>query len=283
MSTLQPAMTNPGPQRVVAQPRKRHNPVQISASERTRVFRQARRHSILVRLLRVSLPVAALLSVGWYFTNKRIEIDVEGGKFSGQIPTIQGDNLKMENPRYEGFTAEGGKFNVTAKTGYQDFRNPARIRLISIDSHLTQASEQWAHLVADEGLYDTKVDLLDLKDNIKVTTSNGMTVRMKTAAVHTKTQIVTSRDPVVVEMSNGTTVESDTMVLNAKTKEVTFEGNVRTHLIRDQMPKTAAAQGEAESAGSTALTEQERALRLAPGAPGTQRASRAGSPVGDRP
>ena len=220
-----------------AAPRRRHAPVHISAADRTRVFRQAKRHSVVVRGLRIILPITAIVSFGLYFTNKRIELDVAGGKFSGEIPKIEGDNLKMENPRYEGFTAEGGKFNVIAKTGYQDFRNPARIRLVTIDSHLVQIDEQWAHLVSDEGLYDTKADLLDLKGNIKVTTSNGLTAYLKTAAVQTKTQIVTSKDPVIVEMSNGTTVESDGMVLNAKTKEVTFEGNVRSHLVRDQAAK----------------------------------------------
>jgi lipopolysaccharide export system protein LptC len=235
---------------VDAGPRRRHNPIQISAADRNRVFRQAKRHSFLVRLLRFVCPVAAVLSFGWYFTNKRIELDVGGGKFSGEIPTIQGDNLKMENPRYEGFTAEGGKFNVTAKTGYQDFRNPARVRLITIDSHLTQANEQWAHLISDEGLYDTKGDLLDLSGNIKVTSSNGMTAYLKTAQVGTKTQIVTSKDPVLVEMANGTTVDADGMVLNAKTKEVTFEGKVRTHLVRDQATKKDPVTGQPAPKGA---------------------------------
>ena len=223
------------------------------------MFRQAKRHSLLVRILRFVCPVAAVLSFGLYFTQTRIQLDVGGGKFSGEIPTISGDNLKMENPRYEGFTTEGGKFNVTAKTGYQDFRNPTRVRLITIDSHLTQLNDQWSHLISDEGLYDTKADLLDLSGNIKVTTSTGMTAYLKTAAVQTKTQIVTSKDPVIVEMSNGTTVESEGMVLNAKTKEVTFEGKVRTHLVRDSAAKDQAAKKEAaivEAAGEPAFPKQ---------------------------
>lgn len=203
------------------------------------MFRQAKRHSILVRVLRVVCPLAALLSMGLYFTDKQIELDVGSGKFTGKIPTIEGDNLKMENPRYEGFTAEGGKFKVAAKTGYQDFRNPTRVKLITIDAHLDQVNDQWAHLISDEGLYDTKADLLDLAGNIKVTSSNGMTAHLKTANVQTKTQIVTSKTPVLVEMSNGTTVDADGMVMNAKTKEVVFEGNVRTHLVRDQPAKAA--------------------------------------------
>ena len=215
-----------------AAPRKRHSVTTVPAGERARVLRQAKRHSILVRILRVTLPIAAVLSFGWYFTRARIEVPVGPGTFSGEIPTFSGDNLKMDNPRYDGFTAEGGKFIVKAVTGYQDFRNPNSIRLITIDAHLRQPDDQWAHLVSNEGVYDTKGDLLKLSGDIKVTSSNGMIAYLKTADVQTKTQIVTSRDPVIVEMSNGTTVESDGMVLNAKTKEVTFEGQVRTHLVR---------------------------------------------------
>lgn len=244
------------PPSLASHARRRHAPVQVSAGERARVFRQAKRHSVLVKALRVVCPIAAVLSVGLYFTNKRIVLDVGAGKFTGQIPTISGDNLKMENPRYEGFTTEGAKFNVAAKTGYQDFRNPARIKLITIEAHLTQLNDEWAHLASDEGMYDTKGDSLDLSGNIKVTSSNGLTVHMKTANVGTKTQIVTTKDPVIVEMGNGTTVESDGMVLNAKTKEVTFEGNVRSHLVRDQAQKPEAGKAK----GSTATLRRDPAM-----------------------
>ena len=102
----------------------------------------------------------------------------------------------------------------------------------TIESHLTQEGEQWAHLVSNDGIYDSKSDLLELEGKITVTSSNGMTAHLKTATIQTKTQIVTSKDPVIVEMATGTTVESDGMELNAKTKEIVFTGNVRSHLVR---------------------------------------------------
>ena len=86
-----------------------------------------------------------------------------------------------------------------------------------------------------------------MSGDIKVTSSNGMTAYLKTADVQTKTQIVTSRDRVIVEMSNGTTVESDGMVLNAKTKEITFEGQVRTQLVRPAASGKAAPGKEASA------------------------------------
>ncbi len=246
------AQSDAGAGRGSAPPRKRHAVTSVSAGERDRVLRQAKRHSVLVRILRVTLPIAAVLSFGLYFSRARIEIPVGPGTFSGEIPTFSGDNLKMDNPRYEGFTNEGGKFVVKAITGYQDFRNPNTIRLVTIDSHLTQPNDQWSHLISNEGVYDTKGELLKLAGDIKVTSSNGMTAYLKTADVQTKTQIVTSRDPVIVEMSNGTTVESDGMVLNAKTKEVTFEGQVRTHLVRPPASGKSAASKEAGVKDETA-------------------------------
>jgi LPS export ABC transporter protein LptC len=250
----------PGP----AAPRKRHAVTLVSPAERDRVLRQAKRHSVLVRILRVTLPIAAVLSFGLYFTRARIVVPVGPGTFSGEIPTFSGDNLKMDNPRYEGFTAEGGKFVVKAVTGYQDFRNPSSIRLIKIDSHLSQPNEQWAHLVSNEGVYDTKGELLKLSGDIKVTSSNGMTAYLKTADVQTKTQIVTSRDPVIVEMSNGTTVESDGMVLNAKTKEVTFEGQVRTHLVRPPSSGKAAPEKEAAAAEHSEMPSEPSSSGVRP-------------------
>jgi lipopolysaccharide export system protein LptC len=222
------------------------------SAERAKAFRRARRHTRFVRLLRLLLPVCAIASVGFYFTgylsSARISIQVPQGTVTASVPTFDGSNLKMENPKYEGFTAGGGKFSVTAKTGYQDFRNPSVFRLETIAAHLAQPDEQWAHLVSDDGVYDSKKELLTLAGNIKVTSSNGMTVHLKTAEVQVKPQIVTSKDPVIVEMSNGSTVESERMSLDAKAKEVVFEGSVRSRLVRSEPPPAQGAAPRAEAA-----------------------------------
>jgi hypothetical protein len=200
--------------------------------DRARSFRRARRHTWLVRSLRFTLPVAALASFAFYFTGIVVTIKAGPGELKVPLPTFDGENFRMENPRYEGQTQEGGRFVVTALFGYQDIRNPTTFRLNTIEGRLTQANGDVATIVSDTGLYDSKTEVLDLAGKIKVTTSSGMVAYLRTANVQVKPQLVTSHDPVTVTMESGSKVDADGMQLDAKAKEVSFEGNVRSHLTR---------------------------------------------------
>ena len=79
------------------------------ASERTRAFLVARRHSRLVRLLRVALPLAAagilagyvlVLTVSWQFGAGRLRV--------GAIQ-VTADDLSMKDPTYFGVNKDGGR------------------------------------------------------------------------------------------------------------------------------------------------------------------------------
>ena len=48
------------------------------------------------------------------------------------MPQIIADNLKMQNPHYEGFNADGGHYWVRAKTAQQDLKSLSDIRLNGI-------------------------------------------------------------------------------------------------------------------------------------------------------
>jgi lipopolysaccharide export system protein LptC len=241
MATIDAGLAGPAPRSSAAARRARGAAADVSRTDRARVFRQARRHSFIVRTLRLLFPLAAVGAFACYFTGATITVPVGPGKLTMPLPSFDGDNLKMDVPRYEGFTNDGGRFDVTAKTGYQDFRNPTTIKLRTIEGHLRQPTNEWAHLVADDGIYDSKKELLNLVGNIKVVASNGMVAYLKTAAVEVKEQIITSNDPVLVETNGGSTIESERMVVDSKSKEITFEGRVRSHLMRADNEAQAAA------------------------------------------
>jgi hypothetical protein len=211
---------------------------------RNRELRRARRHSALVRMLRLLLPVLAVLAFGLYFVGRPISFSIGGGTFTATLPTFDGENLKMDNPRYEGYTREGGRYIVAAKIGYQDFRNPTVIRLKEITADVTQPNSEWAKLVAVDGVYDTKEEQLTLRNKIKVTSSNGMTAHLKSALLLVKDQIITSKEPVFIEMTTGTTTEAERLKIDVKAKELTLDGNVRSHLVRPE------AKGDGAPAGA---------------------------------
>lgn len=198
---------------------------------RAKAFRQARRHTILVKVLRVMLPVAAVLSLGGFVIGRPVTISVGPGQLTVQLPVFDGKKLVMENPRYEGTTNDGARFSVIAKTGHQDESVSTTVILKTIEGHLVQLSGLKYTLVSDVGIYDTKKELLTLTGNIRLTTSDGMTAYLKSASIDMKTHVIKSSEPVRAESVHGHTIEASALVVDAKAKEVEFEGDVRTHFV----------------------------------------------------
>ena len=74
----------------------------VLAGDRTREFRRARTHSILVRLLRWGCPLTAVAMAGLYVTTM---LDTAGYGKPATPPSITptlAKDFAMDNPRYEG-------------------------------------------------------------------------------------------------------------------------------------------------------------------------------------
>ena len=58
-----------------------------------------------------------------------------------KMPQIVADNLKMQNPHYEGFNADGGHYWVKAQTAQQDLKSLSDIRLDGITGETDRREE----------------------------------------------------------------------------------------------------------------------------------------------
>jgi len=211
-----------------------------TAADRARNFIRARRHTRLVRALRWTLPGAAvgvtalyclmiLDTTGWGIGIPRVE-----------IPRIMPDNLTMDNPRYEGFNKDGGKYIVTAKTAIQDLVNTDHVRLNSIDGDLTDAKKSKTNLKAVQGDFNTKTNELELSGGIDIVAESGLKARLSRATILTKDNVIFSKEPVLVEMPAGSIRSSEMRLLN-KSREIAFIGDVAAHLKPNENGEQAAA------------------------------------------
>ena len=122
-----------------------------TAADRARNLVRARRHTRVVQALRFSLPGAAAGIVVLYFG---MIIDTTGWVGSLpklELPRILPDNLTMDNPSYEGFNKDGGKYVVRAKTAIQDLVNTEFVRLNDITGDMTDANKSKTNLTAAKG------------------------------------------------------------------------------------------------------------------------------------
>jgi lipopolysaccharide export system protein LptA len=195
------------------------------AKSRSRAFR----HSMMVRLLRVTLPLAGVAVIGVYSLSILKTTGWGKGIPDLVLPSVVPDNIPMINPHYDGFTKDGGKYWFTAKTAHQDLKNLALVTLDGITGEMTDAQKSTTHLTAARGLFNNKTNILELYDAIDTAGDNGMKSHLTRATVKTKDNIITSNEPVVVMMEAGT-VNANTMVARHKVKEYTFVDKVRTFL-----------------------------------------------------
>ena len=118
-------------------------------------FARARRHTRTVKFLRRVLPrlrrghrrplrrQTCCRPIGWVTALPKIK-----------IPQIIPDKLTMDNPHYEGYNRDGGKYVVTAKTAVQDLTDTDHVKLNEITGDLIDVNKVKTNLKAAHGLYN---------------------------------------------------------------------------------------------------------------------------------
>ena len=219
----------------------------VLAGDRTENRAAAHRHSRNVRLLKRTLPLGTLVVAGLYSLSVMQTMGWGTAIPKLEIPQILPENLAMQNPHYEGFNKDGGRYWVKAESAQQDLKNFSLIKLTGITGEITDAKKQKTTLAAARGVFDNKANVLELYDAIDVAGDAGLGAKLTRATIDTKENIITSNEPVTVTMAAGT-ISANQMTARQKVKEYTFVENVRTHLnARQPQPGDEAAAAVAVS------------------------------------
>ncbi|MFZ2108115.1 MAG: hypothetical protein WAV18_22500, partial [Roseiarcus sp.] len=211
-----------------------------SASTRSaRAFEVARRHSRLVRILRVAFivggvgGVVALTGLGLYRT-----FGGAIGRLSIGDLSVDGTKITMDRPRLTGARPNGGGYVINAAKAIQDVTDPTEVDLVEIDGDIVPANHDTLHLTATSGHYDSGHERIDLFGVVRMKNSS-YTIELRSAHIEFKTGEYSSRDPITVVTTTGTTISADSGSARDNGKEFTFEGHVKT-MIRPNGPDSAA-------------------------------------------
>ena len=210
----------------------------VLAGDRSPEFRRARWHSAIVRVLRTCLPLASIAIVALFV---RTVIETSGYGHPLVLPSVAttlDKEITMDNPRYEGFSKDGGTYTVTAKTAIPDLANPSLVKLNMITGEFYDARKSRTDLTATRGLFDNKASRLDLSDGIDVVTQTGIHAKLQSATMLTKDGILISQTPVEIDMPSGQ-ITANQMSLNQKTHDATFLEAVKAHLVPQAKPAAA--------------------------------------------
>ncbi len=201
----------------------------VVAGDRASSRKTARRHSQAVRGLKIALPLTAVAVAG-LFAASILQTAGWGTAIPElAMPQILPENLAMENPHYEGFNADGGRYWVKAARAVQDLQSLGSIKLEGITGELTDAQRVKTRLAAARGTFNNKSNVLELFDTIDINGENGLMAKLTRASVKTKDGIITSDQPVSVAMQAGA-ITANQMTIRQRVKEYTFVDDVRTTL-----------------------------------------------------
>lgn len=196
----------------------------MSRGDSERAFRVARRHSRIVRIMRVAIPllvVAGLagISLVTYYNPLRMlnKLPIDIGNL-----IVSGSKVTMEQPRLSGFTKDARAYDFTADAAAQDLTKPDIVELRNIHAKVEMQDKTTMQMTAVTGIYDTKAETLRLERNIVLSSSNGYKGRLSEARVDIRKGTVVSDQPVELELLQGT--------LNANRLEIVDSGDlVRFH------------------------------------------------------
>ena len=205
-----------------SRPRLRYNPKQVRDD---RAFNAARRHTTLVKRLRIILPALAIAGVVVFWATVR---SVPGDfanlvKMSGI--NVASNSVIMQKPHISGFEGTRQSYDVRANSAEQSLSDPKVVTFNDIEGHFGLDETGDATVTAAEGVYDGNKNTLKMGGGITITTTKGYSGKLTNAAIDLAKGSMTSSGGLQLSMSEGS-IRAQTMVVTERGKHVLFTGAV---------------------------------------------------------
>lgn len=219
---------------------------------RERVFRRAIRHSRMVRTLRIAIPASVVIGAVVILLAMWIKpLGLIPGLPRDFTPVIKGTTITMQAPRLAGFTNDSRPYELSAAEASQDLLKPDMLELKKLRAKMEMQDKSVVELTAATGLYDTKTELLTLRQDVVLTASSGYQGFLSEAVVDIRSGKVISEKPVHVKLPDGT-LDGNRLEITESGDVVKFDGGVKLlfNSLGGKTPGQAAAESQAAQAGA---------------------------------
>lgn len=195
-------------------------------------FAKAKRHSRLVRALRVSIPAAVAAALAGIillslFNPFRVSNSVS---VNTDNLVVSGTKITMEAPRMTGFSGTDQRpYEIWGKSAIQDTADPDNVDLNEPRGKMLAEDGSTMTVESRTGRFNNKAQVLDLYKEVFVQTTSGYEARLNHAQVELSTGAVSTDDGVNVTFDGGR-VKADRLRLMNRGEVVRFEGRVTMDL-----------------------------------------------------
>ncbi len=209
-------------------------------------FKEAYRHSSRVRLLRSAaaagsvVAIALILFAVFFDPLRHLPAD-----FSIKRVGLEGTNITVDFPKITGVQNNGRPFEIKARSGLQDITVPNIIELMDIESSLGTADSATSWVSAAHGVYDSSGEKLTLEGAVRIKSSNGYDIWLKSAHIDFKSGGLVSNEPVRVVLEGGA-VEAKELDVSDNGHKVSFGGDVTSTIDNGEEEEPSLRQDRAE-------------------------------------
>ncbi|MCE7028384.1 LPS export ABC transporter periplasmic protein LptC [Jiella avicenniae] len=196
---------------------------EFSASRQAE-FSRAARHSRLVRMLKIGLPVvAALILLGgialiWLARSVTDDVSVTSA-------AIDDGSVVMQDPRMSGVDSKNRPYQLIATRAVQSL-DGGGITLDAIQAKVPVGDDVTADIRSDSGYYDATVGTLQLSQGISVETTSGTSVRLAGADIDLSSGTMDGKGPVLIK-SGTQTIEAQSLKVSDGGQFLSFGGRVK--------------------------------------------------------
>lgn len=195
-------------------------------------FANAQRHSRRVRVLKLALPIGAVVLAVVFIAAAYIASPGSLGFQLGST-SVEGGRLVMQDPKLDGFTSDNRPYSMSAARASQLIGDGDRIDLEGIDARLPLEDDDWVTVIAETGTFDRAANTLNVTSPMTVQTEKGITARFQSAKVDISSGTMETSDPVEIDL-DGSRVTADSMQIADDGAVMIFERRVRMRIEPDK-------------------------------------------------
>ncbi len=206
---------------------------------RDRAFTLARRHSRVVRALRVLLPLIGLASIAGFVVVTRFSfpagLDLDMARLS-----VTRNSIIMDRPHLTGFDRHHREYTVAARRAIQPLLNPGQVRLEDLEAKFESSEGGMTTVTAEAGDYDHNKNTLKLYGAIVANSPDGYVLHMTDADVDFATGTMATDNPIQADYEQSS-LSGKRLSVEDGGKLIVVEGDVRTVVMPPKRPPEAAA------------------------------------------
>jgi lipopolysaccharide export system protein LptC len=165
--------------------------------------RLKRRRGTSVKVLKVTLPVIMLVTMGylgyWWWQSR--DSVVPPDVISPIRPTTEKAEVTVQDVQYDGKDDRGRPFSITAVSASHVDGDDRHISLKKPLADIVLASGAYVALTANDGMLDRDTDIITLNGDVTLFHDNGLSFQTDSATINMKQKTAEGDD--VVEGQNG--------------------------------------------------------------------------------